>query len=150
MVPVDKVASVAHPPTFQAKAKSSAKTASLNQAPDAGDLKAVQTESIQTGSDPEPKPEAAVPEKVEKSEETNNYRELADLVHAAGLDMKSVRLEFDRDQNSGHVVIRVVDRETDETVREIPPEDLRRAQSVIQRLLDGNQEMRGVLIEIVT
>lgn len=148
MVPVDKVASLTTSSVFQVKTKNVVKAASSVQAPDAGDLKTVQAES-QPGSIPEIEPEEEK-EKVEKNEAANGYKQLSDLVRTAGLDMRNVRLEFEQDQNSGRMIVRVVDRETDETVREIPPEELLHAQQVIQNLVDGNQELRGTLVEIVT
>jgi len=150
MVPVDKVASAATSQVFPVKTKSAAQSASSAPGPDAGDLKTVQTVTNQAGAVPDQAPEEEFKEKIEKNEEANGYKQLADLVRTAGLDMRNVRLEFDRDTDTGETVVRVVDRETEETVREIPPEELLRAQKIIQSLLDGNQELRGTLVEIVT
>ena len=49
-------------------------------------------------------------------------RTVADLNQAAQTHRRSLR--FSVDEESGHTVIRVVDPETDEVVRQIPPEEV--------------------------
>src|SRR5690625_1938390 len=50
------------------------------------------------------------------------------------------RLQFDIHEDTGRTMVRVVDRETDEVIREIPPEDVL---DVVARI----NEMLGLLVD---
>ena len=72
-----------------------------------------------------PTQQAEEPEKAEKAEE-EQQEPLKDVVsHLNDLVRELHReLEFSVDQDSGDTVIKVIDRETDEVVRQIPSEEL--------------------------
>ena len=50
------------------------------------------------------------------------------------------RFQFTLDEQINRIVIKVIDRETDKVIKEIPPRE-------IQHLLAGLQEMVGVLVD---
>ena len=50
------------------------------------------------------------------------------------------RFQFTMDQQINRIVIKVIDRETDKVIKEIPPRE-------IQHLLAGLQEMVGMLVD---
>jgi len=102
------------------------------QAPPAGAKPEVEgTERPQGGKNvPAEKPEAVQPEEVSEALETLNQR-----MEAIG---RNVRFRVDPD--SGHTVISVIDRETDEVIRQIPAEEalerIRQQPSGVGLLLD--------------
>ena len=49
-------------------------------------------------------------------------------------------VRFENDSEAGEMVVKVVDRETDEVIREIPPEELR-------NLAEKIQDLRGNLVD---
>ncbi|MBZ0273445.1 flagellar protein FlaG [bacterium] len=57
------------------------------------------------------------------------------------LDMDNRMITFERDDDLGRVVVKVVDPKTKEVIRELPPEELRdiakRLQEAAGKLLDG-------------
>jgi flagellar protein FlaG len=58
----------------------------------------------------------------------------------AHLNLIDTKLHFSISEHTGNVVIRVINRETQEVIREIPPEKL-------QRFAERFAEMRGMLFE---
>ena len=50
------------------------------------------------------------------------------------------RFQFRVDQNINRIIVKIIDRETDKVIKEIPPRE-------IQHLLAGLQEMVGLLVD---
>lgn len=50
------------------------------------------------------------------------------------------RIKFSVHENSGQVVIKIVERESDEVIRQIPPEE-------IIKLMDDLEEMQGHIVQ---
>jgi flagellar protein FlaG len=59
------------------------------------------------------------------------------------IQKRATTLRFDIEENNGEVLVRVVNRESGEMVREIPPEEIR---NMIEQL----ENLRGVLFKDVT
>lgn len=78
-------------------------------------------------------------------QETSN-----ELAKALGLDQKSTRLEFNRDEDLDRVIVRVVDRDTDEVLREIPPEEVLRVAKAMRELNESADALKGNLVQVVT
>jgi flagellar protein FlaG len=58
-------------------------------------------------------------------------------------------LDFHVDDQSGRVVVRVVDATSDEVIRQIPSEEMLSLSRRIQEYLDGQQpDLKGMLLEI--
>jgi flagellar protein FlaG len=72
-----------------------------------------------------------------------------ELLEELGYDYHRTRLEFSKDPATGDLVIRVFNRDTDELLREIPPEELRNVSKFLQQL-QPKEPAKGRLIEIVT
>jgi len=54
------------------------------------------------------------------------------VIHSTAADLERVSLVFNRklqfvvDQNSNEVIVKVIDKETDKVIKELPPEELQR------------------------
>lgn len=59
----------------------------------------------------------------------------------AALEPINVRLSFNEDQDSGRMVVKVINSETEEVIREIPPEAMLK---MAQRM----EELTGILVDI--
>jgi len=96
-----------------------------------------------------PEPQAAIPDRAEDvvSEEQNQNADLEALTEAvektqATVNMVSKRLAFNVDK-SGHLLqVQVIDRETEEVLREIPPDEF-------LRLAEKIKETLGLVIDTV-
>ena len=67
-------------------------------------------------------------------------------IHSAAADVQRIgnafnkRLQFVVDQNSSQVIVKVIDKETDKVIKELPPEEL-------QRLHKNLKEAIGLLFD---
>lgn len=59
------------------------------------------------------------------------------------IQQRATALRFDIEENDGEVLVRVVNRESGEMVREIPPEQIR-------NMMDKLEDLRGVIFKDVT
>jgi flagellar protein FlaG len=75
---------------------------------------------------------------------------LADLTAALGHDTNDTKLVFTQDKELNRVIVKVVDRDTEEVVREIPREEMLRAAKFMRRLRDANEALKGNLVRVVT
>lgn len=95
---------------------------------------------------PEPQPRPASEPVAAEQEQTVSASEAAESVRRAveqandALRQNAVGVEFSLDQGSGRVIVRVVDSETKETLRQIPSEQM----LAISRAID---DLRGLLIK---
>jgi len=62
------------------------------------------------------------------------------------VEMKNVRLQFEVDAESRRVVIKVLDRESGEIIRQIPPEEMVHVSKVLSELTD----QKGYIVNDVT
>jgi flagellar protein FlaG len=91
----------------------------------------------------EPKASATA-ERKEESQQFEDYsgsKALADAISSsAGVDMSMARLSFSKDEETGDIVIKIIDNKTDEVIKQIPAkefEELRkRLGDVIGLVLD--------------
>jgi len=62
---------------------------------------------------------------------------IADLV---GIGLSSIRVSFSPDKDTGETLIKVIDNQTNEVVRQIPPEEL-------MRLKKRLEDLQGLLVD---
>jgi flagellar protein FlaG len=74
----------------------------------------------------------------------------AAVVEKLGYKNKNVRLDFSKDEETGEIVVKVVDRDSGEVVRELPPEELRHVAKILNDLQKRAETSRGQLVEVVT
>ena len=73
-------------------------------------------------------------------------KEKPHVVHSTAADLERMGLAFNRrlqfvmDQNSSQVIVKVIDKETDKVIKELPPEEL-------QRLHRNLKEAIGLLFD---
>ena len=99
--------------------------------------------------------EALLPTKLERVEETAGAKasavgskiadfaaRLKDLAESANtyLIRTETQLQFEVSESTGRVIVRVIDKESGETIREIPPEEL-------HRFAERANELRGLLFD---
>ncbi|NLU50751.1 MAG: flagellar protein FlaG [Syntrophomonadaceae bacterium] len=63
------------------------------------------------------------------------------------MDISSYNLEFRIHKESGRVQVKVIDMETREVIREIPPEQMLELSASIKEMLEKFHEMVGVLVD---
>jgi len=89
--------------------------------------------------------------KIERAkEDTGNALKMQELLSDMGYDAKMTRLEFETDPDLRRVVVRVIDRESGEVVREIPPEEMLQVARIMRKLMATNDALKGNLIEVVS
>ena len=78
----------------------------------------------------------------QKQKESASYAEVKELIKEAQgfLDDLQVRLNFEVREETGEVIVRVLDKETDEVVRQIPTEE-------VVKLRERMEELRGLLFD---
>jgi flagellar protein FlaG len=72
--------------------------------------------------DSSPQPETKVKPQTEANEKPQ-------VIHSSAQDLQRVfsrRLQFVVDQSSQQVIVKVIDKETDKVIKELPPEELQR------------------------
>jgi flagellar protein FlaG len=74
----------------------------------------------------------------------------AAVVERLGYKNKNVRLDFSKDQETGEIVLKVVDRDSGEVVRELPPEELRHVAKILNELQKRAETSKGQLVQVVT
>jgi flagellar protein FlaG len=63
------------------------------------------------------------------------------VIQSATTDLQRIgqifnkRLQFEVDQNSNQVIVKVIDKETDKVIKEIPPEELQRLSKHIKQAI---------------
>lgn len=62
-------------------------------------------------------------------------------------DAKAEDLEFSVDSQSGVHIVRLVDKRTDEIIRQFPTEELLKIKNTIRSDLQKDEDRRGILIE---
>ncbi|WP_196137300.1 flagellar protein FlaG [Aliikangiella sp. G2MR2-5] len=72
-------------------------------------------------------------------------KQLEKFAQAGQKISRSIR--FQVDQDTGSTVISVIDRQTDETIRQIPPEELLTLSKRLKELNDDLSKTRGVLVK---
>ncbi len=72
-----------------------------------------------------------------RKEEMNSIRENINVA----LEPINVRLNFNEDEDSGRMVVKVINSETEEVIRQIPPEAMLK---MAQRM----EELTGILVDI--
>lgn len=74
----------------------------------------------------EPKTLMAVEQK-EESQQSDDFsvpKALADAIsNSAGVDMSMARLSFSKDEETGDIVIKIIDNKTDEVIKQIPAKE---------------------------
>lgn len=89
-------------------------------------------------------------EKAFSGQVTRERLEEAVEISNLAMEISSFSLRFRIHEESGRVQVKVVDRETEEVLREIPPEYMLKISASIKEMLDNLHEMVGVLVnEIV-
>jgi len=79
----------------------------------------------------------------------DQLREAVEISNRA-MELAGYNLQFRIHEESGRVQVKVVDRETEEVLREIPPEYMLEIAAGIKEMLDNLHEMVGVVVnEIV-
>jgi flagellar protein FlaG len=58
-------------------------------------------------------------------------------------DLPDVGLTYEVNQDTGNVIVKIVDRITEEVIREIPPEEMQRLGRAIDALVGGLLDRRG-------
>lgn len=91
------------------------------------------------------------PWQVQKPQDTEEFSQIAKLSKEemnsireninAALEPINVRLNFNEDQDSGRMVVKVINSETEEVIRQIPPEAMLK---MAQRM----EELTGILVDI--
>ena len=86
-------------------------------------------------------------EQSEKSQHETEHRQFKpQVIHSAAADLEQISLVFDKklkfvvDHSSNEVTVKVIDRETDKVIKELPPEEL-------QRLHNDLKETIGFLFD---
>jgi flagellar protein FlaG len=77
-------------------------------------------------SNQEPKTSVTVERKEEsqQSEDFSGSKAFADEIsNSAGVDMSMSRLSFSKDEETGDIVIKIIDNKTDEVIKQIPPKE---------------------------
>lgn len=87
---------------------------------------------------------------VKKSEENSGIGNLREFLGDLGYDAKATRLEFAADPVLDRVVVRVLDRESGDVIREIPPEEMLQVAKIMRKLMETNDALKGNLIRVVT
>ncbi len=84
----------------------------------------------------------ATAEAEQKQKESVSPAEVKELVKESQgfLDDLHVRLNIEVSEETGEVIVRVLDKDTDEVVREIPPEE-------VVKLRERMEELRGMLFD---
>jgi len=89
-------------------------------------------------------------EKAFSGQVTRDRLEEAVEISNRAMEIASFSLQFRIHEESGRVQVKVVDRETEEVLREIPPEYMLKISASIKEMLDDLHQMVGVLVnEIV-
>ena len=89
-------------------------------------------------------------EKASPGQANRNQLELAVEISNRAMEISRYGLQFRIHEDSGRVQVKVVDSETQEIIREIPPEKMLNIAASIKEMLDDLHEMVGVLVnEIV-
>ncbi len=91
---------------------------------------------------PSPEPKVEAPGTGAKQESNVNEQELGSVVESLNALAQAARrrLEFSVDQDSGRTVIKIMDFDTQELIRQIPPEEL-------LRLSQHMHDAQGLLID---
>lgn len=76
----------------------------------------------------------------QKREHTPSEATMADAVSKANLKMEHTRCEYSYHKKTNRVSIKVIDRDTDEVIREIPPE---KSLDMLQKMW----ELAGILVD---
>lgn len=120
--------------------------------------------SGQTGLIANPATEVAAPATTEKADEAKNLnaQQAAKAAEKDGLGAAELQEQLDKfaqadlninrslrfkvDSDTGSTIIRVIDRQTDETIRQIPPEELLTLSKRLKELNEELSNVQGVLI----
>lgn len=95
----------------------------------------------------EPEPQNVEVEKAEKKENFNSFLDQTEKVREAvksANDFYPNRVKFDVDDDSGQVVVRVIDKNTEEVVRQIPPEEFLKIADKVKVL---NRPQKGLVVD---
>ena len=84
------------------------------------------------------------------TEETGGAGQLQELIDDLGYDTKATKLEFAKDPDLEQIVVRVLDRESGEVIREIPPEEMLQVAKTMRKLAETNDALKGNLVRVVT
>ncbi|HPQ69756.1 MAG TPA: flagellar protein FlaG [bacterium] len=76
----------------------------------------------------------------------NKANKVASALADKSVEMKNVRLQFEVSSESRRVVIKVLDRESGEIIRQIPPEEMVHVSKVLSELTD----QKGYIVNDVT
>lgn len=93
--------------------------------------------------------EGKSPEMVDKASSgqvNRNHLDSAAEIANRAMDIGSFGLQFRVHEDSGRVQVKVVDTETKEVIREIPPEQMLEIAAQIKEMLNSLHEMVGVLV----
>ncbi len=64
-------------------------------------------------------------EEGDQQSDTVKLKALSEAISdSAGIDISMARLSFTKDEDTGDIVIKIIDNETNEVIRQIPPEEL--------------------------
>lgn len=89
-------------------------------------------------------------DKASPSQVGSNQLETAVEISNRAMEISRYGLQFRIHEDSGRVQVKVVDSETEEIIREIPPEKMLNIAASIKEMLDDLHDMVGVLVnEIV-
>jgi flagellar protein FlaG len=86
----------------------------------------------------------------DKQDEESNIQKLDNAVQQLNDYAQSINrtLEFSMDSDSGKMVVKVMDSETDELIRQIPREEaLKIAEQINERLTGDDEEKQGLLLQ---
>ncbi len=83
-------------------------------------------------------------------DDSGSAKVLAEFTESLGYNSQNTRLEFSEDPDLERVVVKVVDKETEEVVREIPAEEVLRAAKALRKLSDSTEALKGNLVHIIT
>jgi len=77
----------------------------------------------------------------ESKDTVTQQKEKPQVIQSATSDLQRIgqvfnrRLQFEVDQNSNQVIVKVIDKETDKVIKELPPEELQRLHKYIKQAI---------------
>ncbi|MGB9595967.1 MAG: flagellar protein FlaG [Candidatus Poribacteria bacterium] len=73
----------------------------------------------------EPKLSANIERKEDEQSDNIKLKALTEAISdSAGINISMARLSFTKDEETGDIVIKIIDNETNEVIKQIPPEEL--------------------------
>ena len=97
------------------------------------------TELVRVAGEPAPPPPVEAPKPVSTAEIVARLEEIAAKANAS-FRHSETHLQFEVGSSTGRIIVRIIDTETEEIIRTIPPEEL-------VRISDRLSQLRGLLFD---